>query len=436
MAKSVSNGNLNEAWTSGVSGDWSVAGNWGDDQLPIAHGDVTIDTATPLTVTFDVASLTLGEFTLVDDALDLQGGSLTANVSVSLENATIEGVKPFVTAGAITAQGLTLGDSVVWTNVGGVQVSDDAVTIGDSATSAAQIRNLGTWIITDASGLTQSSSSGWGFVNSGTIYKTSDTGLAWIHANFLSTGTVDSTAGGNIVLDGRSNLSGTYIGGGMIDCGPDGTEVVGNVQVTQAACQTIFGTVDLTGVMTLYDGSTIANKGHWNFYGDSSLLLGADQTAGPVIDGMGVIAKVKGTGVSTISVDVEAEGTVNVATGTLAFEGASSEFSGAIVGQGVFEIAGGDADLESGRPRFCRRLDAGRWSDDARRKPELRRRVHRRGGGRLDSLRAGAGRRRPDVVRRGEFLRPRLDRVGRAAGFRRHDDFGFGYRRDGRARRL
>ncbi len=350
MPKPVSNANVNETWTAGVSGDWSLASNWGDDQLPISHGSVAIETATALVVTFDVPALTLNDLTLVDDAINLQGGALAATDSTTFTNATVEGVKPFTTAGAATVQGLTLGGSVGWTNVGDVLVSNDAVTIGNSSTSAAQIKNLGTWTITDASGLTQASSSGWGFVNSGTIYKTSDTGLAWIRANFLSTGTINSTGGGNIVLDGRSSLSGTYIGAGMIDCGPDGTEIVGNVQVTQGACQTIFGTVDLTGVMTVYDGSTIDDYlgGHWNFYGDSSLLLAAGQGAGPDLHGLGEIAKVKGAGVSEISLDVDAQGVVDVATGTLSFEGATSAFSGAIVGNGVFEIDDGVATFNSG----------------------------------------------------------------------------------------
>ena len=129
--------------------------------------------------------------------------------------------------------------------------------------------------------------------------------------------------------------------------------------MTQSTCQSNFGTVNLTGAMTMYDGSTIMNAAgaRWNFAGDSSILLAAGQAAGPDINGMGVIAKTYGTGVSHIGVNLATEGVVSVQTGTLSFEGASSAFSSTINGAGAFQISAGAAVIEPGA-----RLSVGHWT--------------------------------------------------------------------------
>ena len=208
-----------------------------------------------------------------------------------------------------------------------------------------------TWTISDASGFAQGAAAGSRFINAGTFQNTSGLGVALVQMDFSSSGTIASQGGGDIEFDGKiTSLSGTYIGSGMIDYGPDGVATLGNVNVTASCCQTSWGTVDLVGTMTMYDGSTIANDSgaHWNFDGDSSLLLAAGQAAGPDINGVGAISKIKGTGTSVVGIDVEAQGQVSVNTGTLAFEGAVSTFSGPIIGAGTFEIGGGQAQIGAG----------------------------------------------------------------------------------------
>jgi hypothetical protein len=136
----------------------------------------------------------------------------------------------------------------------------------------------------------------------------------------------------------------------MVDYGPDGVATIGNVQVTQASCQSNFGVVRLVGVMTVYDGSTIANAegANWDFAGDSSIVLAAGQSDGPDFNGAGTIAKTAGTGTSVVSIDVEAEGAVVVNTGTLDFDGAAATFSGPVSGAGVFELDSAAAMIAQG----------------------------------------------------------------------------------------
>ena len=342
-----------EQWTATASGLWSVAANWSLGRAPKNGDDVEIAPSLPLVVTDDGAPLTLAALTLSGATLDLLGAGGSAQLTVAgaatLASATIEGSWPLTLDGASAIEGLTLGGAVHLFNRGTVTQSGGAVTL---ASAGAYIYNAvgATWIVPDTSGLT-GPATGWGFYNLGTFQKTSGSGVALIKANFRSTGTLASQGGGDIEFDGAQTLlSGTYIGAGMVDYGPDGVATIGDVDVTASSCQTNWGTVDLVGTMTMNDGSTIMNASgaRWNFDGDSSLVLAAGQAAGPDINGMGTIAKTHGTGTSHIGVVVTAEGLVNVETGTLSFEGATSTFSSTIAGAGTFEIGAGAATLQSG----------------------------------------------------------------------------------------
>ena len=351
-----------DVWTAATSGAWSVAANWSLGRPPHSGENVVIDTTAPLTVTFDVANLSLGSLTLTGASLDLEGGWLSASGAATLRNAKVTGVKPLVLAGASAIQGLTVGGGAILYNKGVVTQSGGTLAIGDSAASTAAVSNVAgaTWIVSDTSGMTQGSATGWRFHNNGLFQKTSAGGIALIQANFISTGTIASATGGDIEFDGKwTSLSGTFIGAGMVDYGPDGVAFVGNVNVTAATCQTNWGIVNLVGTMTMYDGSTIMNAAgaRWNFAGDSSIALAAGQAAGPDINGMGVIAKIKGTGTSHVGINVATEGVVSVQTGTLSFEGASSAFSSTINGAGTFQIAAGAAQIEQGA-----HLTVGHWT--------------------------------------------------------------------------
>ncbi len=344
---------VTDTWTGAASGDWSTAGNWSLNAAPTTGDDVVIDTASPLTVTFDVPALSIGSLQLVDDTLDLVSGPLTVTGAATLTHATINGAWPIYTEGATAIDTAEIGGDDRWYNTGVVTQSGGPVTIGDSSGQTALINNEAgaTWTITDASGMLQGTGAGSHFYNAGLFQKTSGSGFAMIKADFISVGTIASQGGGDIVFDGAtSRLSGTYIGAGMVDYGPDGVATIGNVQVTQASCQSNFGVVRLVGVMTMYDGSTLQNAqgASWNFAGDSSLVLAAGQSDGPDIYGPGTIAKTAGTGTSVVSIDAETQGAIIVNTGTLEFDGAVATFSGPISGAGVFELDSAAAMIAQG----------------------------------------------------------------------------------------
>ncbi len=342
-----------DTWKASVSGNWSVASNWSLNAIPTSGEDVVIDSTLPLTVTFNVSGLLIGALSLIGDALNLEGGTLSVSGATTLQNATVDGVDSFDTRGATSVAGATIGGSVHWINSGTVTQTGGTVTIGDGSSSAAVINNLAgaTWIVTDGSGLGQGLSTGSRFVNAGTYWKTSTGVTSIIKATFISTGTISSEGGGDIEFEGAANLSGTYIGSGMVDYGPGGVSTIEDVDVTASCCQTneTGGVVNLVGTMTMNDGSTLANSygARWNFDGDSSLVLAAGQGEGPDIYGPGLIAKTAGTGTSLVSIDVFTTGTVSVATGTLDFAGTSSQFSGPITGAGTFELDGVGATLEA-----------------------------------------------------------------------------------------
>ena len=342
-----------DIWTLNASGAWSVKGAWSLKYAPQSADNVDIEAASPFTVTMDGGNLAFQGLTLIGATLDLEGGYLATHGVANLQNASLVGVKPLLLLGGATVSGVTLGGGVTLYNYGQVTQTGGAVAIGDSKTSTARIYNAigATWTITDASGMSAAGQPGLSFLNVGMFQKTSGAGTtAVIKATFVSTGTISSASGGDIEFDGLSNLSGTYVGPGMVDYGPDGAAFVHNVQVTDSSCQTNWGTVYLTGDMTMYDGSTIMNAAgaRWLFDGDVSLLLAAGQAAGPDINGMGMIAKIAGTGVSQVGIDVATEGSVWVNAGTLDFDGASSTFSSVIAGSGTFEIGGGNAFLYPG----------------------------------------------------------------------------------------
>ena len=344
-------------WISAASGAWSAAAKWSLGRAPLSGDLVDIEPGAFLTVDFDVGNLALGGLVLSSAALDLEGGALTVTGATSFANATALGIKPLVLAGVNSIRSLTISGSATVCNKGvATQFNGDV-----NLSGAGAIRNLvgATWRISDASGMNQASASGWGFVNYGTFQKTSGSGFAIIRANFVSTGVIASQLNGDIVFEARANLSGTYVGAGMIDYGSTCLATLGTLDVTASTCQSNWGgVVNQIGDMTMHDGSTIMNgAGRWNFAGDSSIRLAAGEAAGPDFNGSGVIAKTAGTGVSHFGINVATEGVVTVAKGVLSFEGASSSFASAINGAGTFQIAGGRATLQSGT-----RLTVAHWT--------------------------------------------------------------------------
>jgi hypothetical protein len=279
------------------------------------------------------------------------GTPLTLTGSASFTGGTVNGARTLNTEGTTTVSGLTIGGTVAWTNTKTVTQSGGDVTIGDATGDVAKlINNAGaTYDITDASDIYRGASAQSSIHNYGTFAKTSTSGVSIIKVNFVDVGTV-VCAGGNLQFDGAHNsLSGTYIGPGMFDYGPDGVSTLANLDLTHSACSTNFGVVDVTGLVTIANGSTIKNLvgATWNFVGDFGLTLAAGSTF-PSFTNLGAMAKTAGTGTSVVGIDVTSSGTVAANTGTLAFHGPSNSFSGAFRGAGQVAFTGGDTTIAPG----------------------------------------------------------------------------------------
>jgi hypothetical protein len=293
-----------------------------------------------------------GGFTLAGNAtVSLAGASLVLAGKADFSGGTVNGAHNLDTEGATTVSSLTIGGTANWVNTGTVTQSGGTVTIGDAGGGASllYIATKATYDITDASDINSGSGAGPRIANAGLFAKTSSSGTSVIKPNFTSTGTV-ACAGGDLEFDGPHNLlSGTYIGPGMIDYGPDGVSNLGNLNITQSACGTNYGIVNVTGVVTIADGSTIVNDSGatWNFAGDVGLALAAGSST-PLFTNDATMAKTSGSGTSVVAIDVHDLATVKVAVGTLAFDGAANTVGGTIVGAGAFVLGGGNTTIESG----------------------------------------------------------------------------------------
>jgi hypothetical protein len=360
-----------DSWIVDADGNCANPLNWSNQAVPQSSDDVVIATADPHTITFNSGNASINSLTLGDDVLlvasgtitagsgtaldaastvNLSGGSLDLTGSATFSSDSVVGLNQLQTDGATSVSGLTIGGTVVWANAGAVTQSGASVTIGDNLGNVAEldIQSGATYDITDDTGINSGSSTGSYIVNAGTFDKSDPTGLSVIKVDFRDTGTVEC-AGGNLRIDGPQNsLAGTYIGPGMIDYGPDGVSTLGALAFTQGACGTNFGVVNVAGIVTIADGSTLKNlaTATWNFVGDVGLALAAG-SSNPLFTNMGAMAKTSGSGTSVVAIDMTDEGTVTVASGTLAFDGASNSVSGLIKGAGTIDF-GGNTAINSG----------------------------------------------------------------------------------------
>ena len=98
------------------------------------------------------------------------------------------------------------------------------------------------------------------FVNKGTLAQPGLTlGVSEIHVDVTDTGTLLITSDSDLRFFGANDrVSGTYVGGGMIDYWDGSTDALGTIDMTNGACTTVEGaTVNQSGVVTLSTSSTI-----------------------------------------------------------------------------------------------------------------------------------------------------------------------------------
>jgi hypothetical protein len=347
----------------------------GAGAVAIAGGVATITSGAAITVAslavsgsgtqlaVDISGLGIyaGGFTLGAGAtVTLGGGQFALTGAATTTGGSVGGGGQLITSANVTLSGLTIGGTVNWVDRGKVTQTGGDLAIGDSSGAAAAltIAASGVYAIADDSGIDLGANAASTIYNFGTFGKTAMTGASVVAVDVRSSGTLeDLVSGGGLELDGARNyLSGTYIGPGMIDYGKGTIATLGDLNITQGSCGTNFGTVDVTGRVTIHDGSTLVNtwQSNWNFVGDVGLAL-ATGSSDPSFTNYGVMAKLSGTGTSVIAIDAEnaGSGVVSVYSGTLAFEGASNEIIGLVAGKGEFELSGGGATTIGSGAKFA-----------------------------------------------------------------------------------
>jgi hypothetical protein len=163
-------------------------------------------------------------------------------------------------------------------------------------------------------GLTGGTFTAAGLISSGAIE-----GYGVITAPLTSTGYI-AVAIGALTLEGATNI----LGGSL----------------------TNLATVNQMGVVTLGGSGEITNQtgSTWNL--GNGILLGAASTGGFVNDGL--LVRTATGAISNVHVDFASTGTVQIASGTLAFEGAVNSFAGTVTGAGTLSLAGGATTLGPG----------------------------------------------------------------------------------------
>src|SRR3984957_1116342 len=306
--------------------------------------------------------------------INLQSG-VQLTISGSGGSSTLDGGGSFglvVDAGSVTIENLDIRNAVLsgGSVPGTVALSDDVfsgtvaiskdltideiapVTLGDTHGLATVINQAGSTYDVDVVGdaIDEGPHGVSRFVNKGTLAQTGLVpGPSEIHVDVTDTGTLSVAGGSNLRFFGANNsFSGTYVGGGMIDYWDGSTDALGTIDMTSGACTTVEdATVNQSGVVTLSTSTTITvATGTWNFTSDNGLVAVDPGASGAAFTLDGTLAKTGGTGTTVIGCDFNGNGgaTINVAHGTLAFDGLSNNFSDAISGAGTFSIGGGGTD--------------------------------------------------------------------------------------------
>jgi hypothetical protein len=182
------------------------------------------------------------------------------------------------------------------------------------------------------------------------------TGATFTDGLYQSDGTLQGT--GTIAISGSNALTGgdaaQLLGGnaeGALQFPNNGTITIADYTFGGSTQLTNNGTVEETQSITLGDNSgidaTLDNESgaSFNIAGDYSILRGVSSAS---LVNAGTFSKVSGTGASDIKVSMNSTGTIDVAAGTLEFDGSTNNFGGAIEGAGTFDIDSGTNTILSG----------------------------------------------------------------------------------------
>jgi hypothetical protein len=323
----------------GATGLWSVGANWSGGTVPLAADTITINAGK--TVTVDVTSA-IGGIIIADPAgavatgiiintgvTLLDSGSLAYAANTGTADQTIlingTGALSVATTTIVTAPTST-GDAYLTIATAGTFTPTGAVTInGSAATTGDVIFAVGTGTLTAGNALNINGGAGAGG------------GIAEIS---VAGGTITTSSGAGIVtLAGSatkakltSTLTGTHItiSGAL-------TDTAGVVNLT--------GTVDITGVLSLADGSISINSGTTTTHAATTI---ADAKTLTVLSGATAHLEL-GAITGTLSGSIVNGGTITAAAVTLGANGAITNSStGTFSASGTITLGAGATVTNSG----------------------------------------------------------------------------------------
>jgi hypothetical protein len=334
-----------------------------------------IDLQAGVTLTIDGSDGSGGFFALdgagsFDGVLIDAGGAGSSVILENLQISNVPSAHPAVLAAGTLAGTVTFASSATVDQTGDVTFG----TVGAPAT----VTNNGTFevdqLVAGATGPAIRGAAGSVFDNAGTMVKLANaddnSGISEIYVDVTDTGTLSNVdVNSNFRFDGASNsFSGLYLGSGMFDYGDPATfqtvgngsysvNVLGNIDMANGACTTTGALVDQNGSIITSTFTSITNFGTWNVTSDNGITLenpSQTSTSGARFDLMnnGVLAKTGGTGTTQLGINFDPNagpgqdqgGTVDIVTGTLAFDGFVNNFHSEVTGAGVLAIGGGGTD--------------------------------------------------------------------------------------------
>ncbi len=368
------------SWTATTSGSWSTGSDWSVSTGPLRGDDVAIQTTVPLTVTYGSGNLTINSLTTAVATLSMTGGTLAVSNGYDFGGALaisagqlrlVGGNAGDVFANSVTQTGgtMTLLNGAIaqggtFTQAGGLlTVGNGSFADHDSGSFAGTIAGGGQMLFASA-GSTITLASGFAMtvaraeIQGGVVALNEK--LSYAGAFSLDQNGVLALNGNTLTLAGKGSLGGLITSGGVLNA--TGTGHLNGLILDNGVKLDITGsyndngavTVGQSGSGTLVIDASGGNVGTLRLTNNSSIF---SASGGGALVNNGLFAKVGGSstaGTSTVFTAFTngATGIVDVAVGTLAFDGPSSGFTstlaGTITGDGTVAFGSGNYLISTG----------------------------------------------------------------------------------------
>src|SRR5580700_10038570 len=321
----------NDLWQGGASGNWNVAGSWSLGTVP-GSGNNAVITTSGSTVTLNVAGSIAGLTIGGSDVLTFNNNNILTVTGPTITNSNSTGSGGLQFNSTNNSTGIEIGSAAVSLTGGGtVTMSNNTGNLIQGAASADVLTNVNNTI--QGSGRIGAGQMGLVNQSAGVIDANQSSVSLTIQTSSgtTNTGTLEATAGGNLVLDGDTytNTNGTIsasgtnsvvtlqnptINGGTLNTASGGLiQALGNPTLSGVSNK---GTYQLPNSQNTTIDGTITNNGAIQLNGTSNntnLILGANASL---------------TGSGTVTLDNSQNNRIYGAVGTSILTNANNTIQG------------------------------------------------------------------------------------------------------------